>query len=271
MLFRSDWDEVSPPILVDYLRNGRTVKGLIDVARDGYLWFLERTKDRVNYVQGKPYVQQNVFLSLDPETGRPQIDLAHKPGTAKEAEYCPSLWGGKNWSPIAFSPKTRMIYVPANNNLCTKSVGVEVEYKAGRSYTGARTTLMVVPGADHIGEVQAWNVDTGQRVWTHTYAKSPNWGPLLATGGGVIFGGGTNDRKMHAFDAATGKLLWEFPVNSGIAAPPSTFLLDGKQYIAIHAGWGGDGRSIQANLNRIFPGEYPEVPEGGSVWVFALE
>ena len=91
-----DWDEVSPPILVDYERNGRTIKGLIDVARDGYLWFLERTDGRINFVEGMPYVNQNVFISLDPETGRPEIDPDRKPGTGKLAQHCPSLWGGKN-------------------------------------------------------------------------------------------------------------------------------------------------------------------------------
>jgi alcohol dehydrogenase (cytochrome c) len=266
-----DWDEVSPPILVDYQRNGRTVKGLIDVARDGYLWFLERTSGPINFVQGKPYVKQNVFLSLNPETGEPRVDPAHKPATGKEVEHCPSLWGGKNWPPIAFSPKTRMIYIPANENLCSSSLGQEVEYMPGGRFVGARAIMTVAPGADHFGEVQAWNVDTGERVWTHTYAKSPNWGAMLATGGGVVFSGGTNDRKMHAFDAATGNLLWEYPTNSGILAPPSSFMIDGKQYIAVHAGWGGDSRTMQANLNRIFPGEYPEVPEGGAIWVFAVE
>src|SRR5713226_4594526 len=57
-----DWDEVSPPILVDYQRNGRTVKGLIDVARDGYLWFLERSDSKIRFIEGKPYVKQNAFL-----------------------------------------------------------------------------------------------------------------------------------------------------------------------------------------------------------------
>ena len=98
-----------------------------------------------------------------------------------------------------------------------------------------------VPGADHFGEVQAWNVDTGQKAWTHNYAKTPNWGSMLTTGGGLVFSGGTNDRKIHAFDAATGKLLWESDaLNSGILAPPPSFLIDGKQYIAVHSGWGGD-------------------------------
>jgi alcohol dehydrogenase (cytochrome c) len=270
-----DWDEVSPPILVDFQRNGRTFKGLIDVARDGYLWFLDRgdstTGGRIKYIEGKPYIYQNVFRGIDPETGRPDIDPARKPRTGKPADYCPELHGGKNWPPIAFSPKTRMIYVPANNNMCGSSSGTEIEYSAGKGFTGVKMAPMSVrPGADHFGEVQAWNVDTGEKVWEHDYAKSPNWGSMLATAGGLVFSGGTNDRKIHAFDATTGKLLWEFPTNSGILAPPTTFTVEGKQYIAIHAGWGGDSRGVQANLNRIFPGEYPEVPEGGAVWLFAL-
>lgn len=266
-----DWDEVSPPILVDFQRGGRTIKGLIDVARDGYLRFLERGNGPIHFIDGKPYVKQNVFTGLDPETGRALVDPAHKPGTGKQAEYCPSLWGGKNWPPIAFSPKTRMIYIPANNNLCELSSGEEVEYKAGKGFVGAKLTFEVSPGADHIGEVQAWNVDTGERVWTHNYAKSPDWGAMLATAGGLVFSGGTNDRHIHAFDASSGKLLWEFPTNSGILAPPSSFMVDGKQYIAVNAGWGGDSRGMQAGLNRAFPGQYPEVPEGGAIWVFALE
>ena len=268
-----DWDEVSPPILVDYQRGGRTIKGLIDVARDGYLWFLERSNGPIRYVEGKPYVNQNVFTSLDPETGRPEVDPARKPGTGKPADFCPNAHGGKNWPPIAFSPQTRMIYIPANNNLCGSSVGVEVQYVAGRGYTGTGRGGPggINPGADHFGEVQAWNVDTGQKVWTHNYARSPNWGAMLTTAGGLVFSGGTNDRKIHAFDAATGKLLWEFPTSSGILAPPTSFMVDGKQYIAVHSGWGGDSRGMEATLNRFMPGEFPEVPEGGSVWVFALE
>ncbi len=267
-----DWDEVSPPILVDYRRNGRTIKGLIDVARDGYLWFLERSAGPIRFVEGKPYVYQNVFRSLDPVTGRPDVDPERKPGTGKRADFCPNAHGGKNWPPIAFSPKTRMIYVPVNNNLCGSNSGVMPTYTPGRAFVGVSGSRpWAAPGADHFGEVQAWNVDTGQKVWTHKYSKSPNWGSMLATSGGLVFTGGTNDRKLHAFDASTGKLLWEAPVNSGILAPPTSFAIDGKQYIAIESGWGGDSRGMQATLNRLFPGEYPEVPEGGAVWVFALE
>ncbi len=267
-----DWDEVSPPILVDYTRGGRTIKGLIDVARDGYLWFLERTTSAIKFVEGMPYVKQNVFSSLDPKTGRPNVDPSRQPGTGKQADFCPSHWGGKNWPPIAFSPKTRMIYIPANENLCSSMIGRPVTYTAGRGFTGATNTLAIVPGADHIGEVQAWNVDTGKRVWTHTFTTSTNWGPMLATGGGVVFSGGTNDRKFRAFDASSGAVVWEFPTNSGIIGQPSSFMVDGRQYIAVQSGWGIDARTMQSRLNRVEPvGRFPEVPEGGAVWVFAMK
>ena len=216
-----DWDEVSPPILVDYQRGGRTVKGLIDVARDGYLWFLERTSGRINFVDGTPFVKNDVIRGVDPKTGRPDVDPARRPGTGKDTEFCPSHWGGKNWPPIAYSPKTRMIYIPANENLCGRITGRPITYAAGRGFTGATSVLLVAPGADHIGEVQAWNVDTGKRVWTHTFSKSTNWGPMLATGGGLVFSGGTQDRLFRAVDAATGTVLWEYPTNSGIVCQPS--------------------------------------------------
>jgi alcohol dehydrogenase (cytochrome c) len=199
------------------------------------------------------------------------VDLAHKPATGKQADFCPSHWGGKNWPPIAFSPQTRMIYIPANENLCATITGQPVEYVAGSPFMGATSGLTVAPGADHIGEVQAWNVDTGKRVWTHPYANSPNWGPMLATAGGLVFSGGTNDRMFHAFDAATGELLWEFPTNSGVIGQPTSFEVNGQQYIAVQSGWGIDSRGMEGRLNALFPGKYPEVPEGGAIWVFAVK
>ena len=266
-----DWDEVSPPILVDFKRNGRSIKGLIDVARNGYLWFLERTSGKINFVEGTPYVKHNVFRGLDPKTGRPDVDPARQPGTGKEAYFCPSHWGGKNWPPIAYSPQTRMIYIPANENLCTTMIGRPITYTPGQGFAGANSTLLVAPGADHIGEVQAWNVDTGKRVWTYNFASSANWGPMLATGGGLVFSGGANDRKFRAFDAASGKVLWEWTTNSGIIGQPTSFSVGGKQYIAVQSGWGIDARAMQRILIKLLPDTYKEVPEGGSVWVFAIK
>ncbi len=199
-----DWDEVSPPILVPYKFEGRDVKGLVDVARDGFLWRLERTDGKINFVAGQPFVAHNVFKGVEPKTGRPIVDLDHKPGTDKTATFCPSLWGGKDWPPVAYSPKTKLLYIPANENLCTQLRGEKVKYVAGERYIGvASNTMLMVAGADHIGELQAWDLDAGKKVWT-TKLPSQNWGPVLATGGDVLFSGGTNDRMFRAFDAKTG-------------------------------------------------------------------
>ena len=130
--------------------------------------------------------------------------------------------------------------------------------------------MKIVAGADHIGELQAWDVDSGKKVWT-TNMPSQMWGPVLATGGGLLFAGGTNDRMFRAFDAKIGKVLWETPMPSGVAAVPVSFQVDGKQYIAVQSGWGVDPAKMQARLNLIFPGQYHDVPQGGTIHVFALK
>ena len=270
-----DWDEVSPPLLIDFRRNGRTVRGLVNASRSGYLWFLERTKNGpIQFIEGKPYVNQTAFKSLDPKTGKPEYNLENKPGTGKEATYCPSLHGGKNWPPAAYNPRTRMMYIPANNNMCQTLVGVPVTYAVGRGFTGTGMTkgpgTTLWPGADHVGEVQAWNVDTGQKVWTHNYRQA-NWGPILTTGGGLVFAGGTPDQNFHAFDAATGKLLWEFKTSSGVEGPPASFEVDGKQYIAVLTGWGADANGAGPTVARLLGEPVPSVPSGGAVYVFAVE
>jgi alcohol dehydrogenase (cytochrome c) len=269
-----DWDEVSPPILIDYTHDGKSVKGLVNVARNGYLWQLERTNDKINFVTGQPFVRHNTFRGLDPKTGRPDVDPARKPGTNKTAEFCPSLWGGKDWPPAAYSPQTRLLYIPANENLCTELTGEPPpKYTPGERYTGvARNVMKIVAGADHIGELQAWNIDTGQRVWTTNMPSlSQNWGPVLATGGGLLFAGGTNDRLFRAFDATTGNTVWEFPMSSGVTGVPVSFAVDGKQYIAVQSGWGVDSARMQGRLNLLFPGKFPDVPQGGAIWVFAVK
>jgi alcohol dehydrogenase (cytochrome c) len=266
-----DWDEVSPPLVINFNRGGRAVKGLINVSRSGYIWHLERTDGKINFVAGQPYVRNNVFKSLDPKTGRPEVDLERKPGTGKTAEFCPSLWGGKDWPPAAYSPQTRMLYIPANDNLCSELTGETPKYVPGQRYMGvAKHAMTMIAGAEHVGEMQAWDIDTGKKIWT-TKLPSFNWGPVLATGGGLLFAGGTNDRKFRAFDAKTGNILWEFPTASGIAAVPVSFEVDGKQYIAVQSGWGVDPAKMQSRMNLLFPGQYPDVPQGGAIWVFAVK
>jgi alcohol dehydrogenase (cytochrome c) len=154
-------------------------------------------------------------------------------------------------------------------------------YVAGRGYTQVkigpatlwcfrRVDNKCVESPDHVGEVQAWNVDTGEKVWTHNYRQA-NWGPILTTGGGLVFAGGTPDQMFRAFDATNGKLLWEFKTSSGVEGPPSTFEVDGKQYVAVMTGWGADANGAGGTVARLLGEPVPTVAIGGAVYVFAVE
>jgi alcohol dehydrogenase (cytochrome c) len=266
-----DWDEVSAPLLIDVARDARTIPTLVHAGRNGYMWILERQAQNIGFVDAFPYVFQDVFTAIDPQTGRPEYDMEKKPAIGKPATFCPSLHGGKNWPPAAYNPETRLLYVPANDNLCTTMVGEATEYVPGRGFTGITgVTATLREGADHVGELQAWNLETGERAWTHEYGPFANWGPVLTTAGGLVFSGGTADRYFRAFDARTGELLWQHRLNSGVLGAPIAFEVDGKQYIAVQAGWGVDSVGSQRRVDGFF-GQDTIVPQGGVVWVFAVE
>jgi alcohol dehydrogenase (cytochrome c) len=279
-----DWDEVSAPLLMDVKRDGKSFKGLVHAGRNGYLWTLERTaKGPINFVKADKFVRQDVFKSIDPKTGRPSYVEAKVPGTNKKAFFCPSLWGGKDWPPEAYSPDTGLIYIPSHENLCSEYSGVPMEPReAGELWIGVPidvilSSLRFHPSVDTskpvpIGKLQAWDMNAGKMVWSHSFNDTPFWGPILSTSGNLLFTGGTNDRKFHAFNATTGKKLWEYPTNSGITGVPASFEVDGTQYVAVQSGWGVDAERMQGLLKGMLPkGRVPNVPQGGVIWVFALK
>ena len=266
-----DWDEVSTPLLIDVERGGRRIPSLVHPGRNGYLWLLERRADGIGFVDAEPYVYQDVFTSIDPVTGRPEYDITRKPGLNRPATFCPAPHGGKNWPPAAYNPETRYLYIPANNNLCSRMEGVEVEYRRGQGFAGVNFLGgSMREGADHVGELQAWDLDRGERVWIHEFGEFAVWGPILTTAGGLVFLGGTADRYFRAFDARTGELLWQERLNSGVIGVPSSYEVDGVQYIAVQAGWGSDAAGSQRGVDGYFGNPETIVPQGGVVWVFAL-
>jgi|TARA_Y100000294_G_C8556617_1_gene337423 alcohol dehydrogenase (cytochrome c) len=268
-----DWDEVSAPLLIDFERDGRDIKGLVHPGRNGYLWFLECVPSGIAFVDARPYVKQDVFTALDPVTGRPSYDSDKIPHTNEGALFCPSHWGGKDWPPAAFNPRTRLLYIPANDNVCAFMVGEEIDYRPGRKFMGTdqqETKLVLIDEAnEYIGELQAWHVDTGEKIWSRKF-KSQNWGPVLATAGNLVFMGGTNDRYFRAFHAKTGHELWRQRTNSGITGVPTTYQVNGNQYVAVLSGWGVDAEREQEWM-RVLGHSSVRVPQGGVLWVFGLD
>jgi len=271
-----DWDEVSAPVLIDTEINGKAVKGAVHAGRDGYLWMLEREPNgKIDFINGLPYVYNDAFKSIDKKTGRLTYDESKRSGMGKAVKFCPSLWGGKDWPPEAWNPKTKLFYIPANNHLCAELPKAdEITYKKGDLYIGY--PIEGVMGSlryqgdkpSTIGELQAWDLKTGKLAWVHKYDRAI-WAPLLTTGGNLVFTGGTNDRLFRAFDATNGKVLWQYPTPSGVTAVPTSFMVNGEQYIAVQSGWGIDAQRMQSGIDTL-NGTVTNVPQGGTVMVFKL-
>src|SRR6266699_2364106 len=252
-----DWDEVSAPLLIDTEIDGKLVKTATHAGRNGYLWILDRNQGQLKFLHALPFSNNNVFTSIDPKTGRPVIDESKRPGAKQGGEFCSSIGGGKDWVPEAWSPQTKLLYVPANNNICAflpKGVvpkpdarGFYVGYEVESIFGSVRTSA---GAADHLGELQAWDLNTGKRVWQHNF-NTLHAPPLLVTGGDLVFAGGTPDREFRAFDARTGDELWSFPAPAGVLGVPTSFEVDGEQYVAVTAGWGLDAQGVQNGIDKI--------------------
>ena len=269
-----DWDEVDAPMLIDMNRDGHAIKSLVHPGRDAMFWVLQRKPDAISYVASWPFVNTNVWKGVEPGSGTPIVDPAHKPRLGKRIEFCPSLWGGKDWPSAAYSQQTGLVYVPANENFCGGFTGEKLPLKLGEPWLGTKAEdigLTVRPGADHFGELQAWDPATGKKAWSHNFPGSQLFASVTATAGGLVFVGGTNDREFHAFDAKTGDLLWEQKTNSGIVGMPIAYEVDGTEYIAVQSGWGVDAQRIQDALAKDNVGVEDNVPQGGVVWVFAVK
>jgi len=241
-----DWDEVSAPLLIDTEVDGKLTKTATHAGRNGYLWILDR--DRLKFLHAFPFANNNVFTSIDPKTGRPAVDESKRPGAHQGAEFCPSIGGGKDWPPEAWSPQTKLLYIPANDNICAylpkgevpeaNSKGFYVGYEVESIFGSVRTSS---GASEHIGELQAWDLNTGKRVWQHNF-KTMLWSPLLVTGGNILFAGGPRIACSERLTPAVARNSWSFPLPSGAIGVPTSFAIDGEQYVAVTTGWDLDAR-----------------------------
>jgi len=265
-----DWDEIDPPMLVNLDLNGGSGQYLVHPARDGYLWVLKQGAEGIDFVSSQPFIHQDAFKSIDPKSGRPSYDMEHKPTIGKLIYFCPSLWGGKDWPSASYSNSDKLLVIPAQNDMCGQMEGRHEPYVAGQLWLGTDPNgLLLRPVGDHIGELQGWDLNSGKKVWQHNY-PTMLFGSVLTTGGGLTFIGGSDDRFFRAFNTKTGEQLWNMRLNSGIIGMPSAFEVDGKEYIAVQAGWGVDGQRITDGLSKTKLKVNPDAPQGGVVWVFAV-
>jgi lanthanide-dependent methanol dehydrogenase len=273
-----DWDGVNESVLLDMPVNGEMRRVLVRAERNGFMYVIDRVTGEV--LHADPFMNSTVVRGVDLVSGQPLADLSRMPGFGRTAHgICPAVPGAKGWEPMAFSPRTGLLYVPGNN-MCIDITGMEANYIAGTPYLGVSAKMYAGPGG-HLGEFMAWDPVNRRKVWSLT-EKFLTWSGPLVTAGDVVFYG-TMDRWFKALDARTGQLLWQFEAETGFIAPPMTFLgTDGRQYVAIVSGPGGWAGSIVSvpldprdqTAGKGIVNAMRELPEytgrGGYIYIFAL-
>jgi alcohol dehydrogenase (cytochrome c) len=256
-----DYDSVAEMVLADMNVEGKPTKVLMDANRNGFFYVLDRTNGKL--LAANPYVKVNWATGVDMKTGRPiETDVSKDAREGKKVTVYPSLLGGKNWEPMSFNPQTGLAY--ANTLLFGGHYkAIPAEYKAGEWYLGMDLTDMWDWGTGPRGALRAIDPMTGKAKW-EAPSDIPRFSGVLSTAGGVVFSGQLTG-EFEAFDADSGKKLWQFQTGSGIEGQPVTWEQDGTQYVAVASGYGG--------VYSLFSGDerLANIPAGGSLWVFAVK
>jgi alcohol dehydrogenase (cytochrome c) len=206
-------------------------------GKTGVVYTLDRQTGE--FLWARPTIMQNVIRNIDGATGVVTVDpdaLFTRLGETKM--ICPSAQGGKNWPAGAYSPRTNVMYVPMQN-MCGNYT-VNTDKRDPSKVYGLDFPTIIAPGATKVGTVWAISVETGRTVWKHE--QRAGMLSLVATGGGVIFGGDANGR-FKAFDERTGRVLWETNLGSPVSGYPITFSVEGKQYVAVATGPSGEANA----------------------------
>jgi glucose dehydrogenase len=177
---------------------------------------------------------------------------------------CPNLLGGKNWMPMSYNKQTGLVYIPTMN-LCMDMEGVQEDYKRGQFYLSVNFDLGKLGPGGHGGGLKAFDPMTGKTVWMNKQPLPFNGG-TMTTASGLVFAGDIQG-VFRAYDGKSGKELWKFNTGSGITAAPMTYVIDGKQYVAVVS---GRTQSIPAFLGDLGQKMVDASPEGGTLFVFAL-
>jgi len=247
-----DYDGINETPLIDLKmtdKNGKEhSKLIVHFDRNGFGYTLDRETGEL-LVAEKFDKAVNWATHVDMKTGRPQVVdqySTHKGGVDHNTTgVCPAALGSKDQQPIAFSPKTNLIYIPGNH-VCMNYEPFEVEYTAGQPYVGATLTMFPAGvdaktgeknGSHNLGVFTAWDPTTGKIVWVKDEPFSV-WSGAVATAGDVVFYG-TLEGYLKAVDAKTGQELYKFKTPSGIIGNVNTWSYKGKQYVGVMSGLGG--------------------------------
>jgi len=258
-----DYDAVNEAVLADLNLGGQTTPALMKADRNGFFYVLNRQNGRL--LSAEPFVHVNWAKGIDTATGRPVEDPEKRPQLDRWARnVCPNLFGGKNWEPMSYSQQTGLVYIPTFN-LCMDIAGKNEAYNPGKFYLASEFDLDKADSGGFLSELKAWDPVKRAAVWG-IKEDLPFMGGVMSTAGGLVFYG--NQRgELKAVDAKTGRVLWTFNVGTGILQSPTTYMIDGRQYVAVVA---GRVKGPPSFLGKIGQKVIDASPEGGLVVVFEL-
>ena len=248
------------------LQSGEVRKVITGIpGKTGLVYTLDR--ETGEFLWATPTVRQNVIESIDGATGAVTVnqEVVFRE-VEQEVFVCPTWAGGKDWEAGAYSPRTQTMYYPLRNTCAQMLATADFESVRAQALTaGGQGGLaiyslaarhQVAPDTDNLGTVRAISVETGETSWL--YETRAGTMSLVATGGGLIFGGDSNGR-FRAFDDETGEVLWEMNLGSSVSGYPITFAVDGRQYVAVNTGAGSLNLTPELRPSR-----------GSDLFVFAL-
>ena len=250
------------------LRAGETRQVVTGIpGKTGVVYTLDRATGE--FLWATPTVTQNVISNIDGATG----DVSENAevvfsALGQEVFVCPTWNGGKDWEAGAYSPLTNTMYMPLRNT-CARMMAATTfpeDTPAGPNESRSEGYAIayrhqLAPGTEDAGTVRAISAETGETVWLHEQRAGTM--SLVATGGGLVFGGDVNGR-FRAFDHETGEVLWEINLGSSVTGFPITYAVDGRQYVAASTGSGGTASHFLGLTPELRPSS------GNNLFVFAL-
>jgi quinohemoprotein ethanol dehydrogenase len=256
---KDNWDYTATQqlTLADIDIDGKQRKVIMQAPKNGFFYVLDRVTGEL--LSAEKFAKVTWASHIDMQTGRP-VETKYADYQSNGGSYIwPSPYGAHNWQPMSFSPKTGLMYIPAQNIPHYFSGQKTVEYKINRWNTGVdlnesrdpRSWVAGMASMDALiyGELLAWDPVKQEAAWKVKHDKPANGG-VLSTAGDLVFQG-TGEGVFAAYDADNGDALWQYKSDSAVLAGPMSYELDGEQYIAVAQGSGGTVMlTIGDNLKR---------------------
>ena len=259
-----DFTAVQQIILTQLEIKGKKREVLMQAPKNGFFYVLDRNTGEL--LSAEPYVYVNWASKVDMKTGRP-VETPNARYIKTNEQIYPSPYGAHNWQPMAFNPKTKLVYIPAREQ--SMMYGNEQDFVYDKDYWSlgigigvggnpANPTNMDPKFPKSFGKLIAWDPVHNKEVWSKI--EKTTWNSGVLTTSDLVFQGNA-EGDFNALDARTGQVLWTKNLGTGIVAPPITYLVDGVQYVTIAVGWGGASGIANRNTEQINP---------GTVYTFAI-